>query len=77
MKRFILTVRTEELRGRMSASRDVVCMSMDAAEKALEREYGVLARRHELTVDEDLSDHERVIEYFPKMRTTLSIKEAN
>lgn len=73
---YILTVRTEELRGRMSASRDVKCHTLEDAEKALEREYAVLARRHELTVDEDLSEHERVIEYFPKMRTTLSIKEA-
>lgn len=76
MKMYILTVRTEELRGRMSASRDVKCYTLEDAEKALEREYAVLARRHEFNVDEDVNDRCRVVEYFPRMRTTLSIKEA-
>lgn len=73
---YVLTIHTEELRGRMSATRDVKCFSLTDAEEALEREYSIIARRHSLTVDEDLSDHARVVEYAPKMRTTLTIAEA-
>lgn len=76
MKRYVLTIKTEELRGRMSASRNMKCYCLADAEKALEREYQVLARRHNLTVDEDITDTERVVEYAPKMRTTLTISEA-
>lgn len=76
MKMYVLTIRTEELRGRMSATRDVKCINLDEAIKALEREYAVLARRHSLTVDEDLGEFARVVEYAPKMRTTLTIVEA-
>ena len=76
MKRYVLTIHTKELRGRLSATRDVRCFSLAEAEKALEREYNVLARRHRLTVDEDVSDRSRVVEYAPKMRTTLTIQEA-
>lgn len=75
-KMYVLYIHTEELMGRMSATRDVRCFTLEDAEKALEREYNILARRHRLTVDEDINDFCRVVEYAPKMRTTLLIKEA-
>lgn len=76
MKKYILTIRTEELRGRLSASRTIDCFTLTDAEAALEREYGIIANRHTLIADEDTSDRERVLEYVPRMRTTLTISEA-
>lgn len=75
MKKYYVIVRTEELRGRMSSSRSVKCFGIAAAQACMEREYMTVARRHELTVDEDISDMERVVEFFPKMRMTFTIKE--
>ena len=76
MSKFIVTIKTEELKGRLSATRTIDCRTLDDAEQVMEREYGVIARRHELLVDEDITDRERVVEYVPRMRTTLTISEA-
>lgn len=76
MKKYVLTVRTEELRGRMSASREISCYTLAEAERVMEREYDAIARRNELLTDEDIDDRTRVLEYVPRMRTTLAISEA-
>lgn len=76
MKKYVVTIHTEEMKGRLSAMRTVKCLNREEAERVLEREYNAVARHHDLMVDEDVNDDVRVVEYFPRMRTTLSIAEA-
>lgn len=74
MKKYILEIHTEELRGRMSASRYVKCYSLYEAEEARANEYESFASKHLFLVDIELSDGTWLIEYQNKMRTTFRIK---
>lgn len=74
MRRYDLIIRTEELRGRMSASRSIRCNSLTEAEEARDNEYERFATKHLFLVDIELSDGAWLIEYQNKMRTTFAIK---
>lgn len=76
MKKYILEIHTEELRGRMSATRTIKCYSLYEAEQARDSEYEAYANRHLFLVDIELSDGTWLIEYQNKMRTTFRIKVA-
>ena len=76
MKKYILEIHTEELRGRMSATRTIKCYSLTEAEETRSNEYEAFACKHLFLVDIELSDGTWLIEYQNKMRTTFRIKVA-
>lgn len=76
LRKYAVIIRTEEMKGRLDSTRTVKCASYEQAQKVFEREYDAIARNHDLFVDEDIDDDVRVVEYFCKMRSTLTIVKA-
>lgn len=74
LRRYDLEIHTEELRGRMSASRSVRFNSLEEAEEGLLAEWEAYAMKHHFLRDVELSDGTWLIEYQNKMRTTFKIK---
>ena len=72
---YTLTVKTEELRGRKSEERRVEIRKAADACEALIDAHDEIMRNHDVTLDEDIDEFTIVMEYFPKMRATLTLRE--
>lgn len=74
---YTLTVITEELRGRMREERVTrIRKAADACEAFIDA-HDEIARRHDVTFEVEVDEFTTVMEFFPKMRAVITLREAD
>ncbi|MBD5381903.1 hypothetical protein [Clavibacter sp.] len=76
MKKYIVRIHTEEMKGRVDEVSTIDCTDHDNAEYVVDEYLSMLFKQEDVTDYHDTYDDKWIVEYFPKMRETITIEEA-